>query len=98
MIVYCINIRFYKVSKYFGVINKLHIHINRFVVTEGWNTLRKNWNKNPAFDSILAKNELAMKYIIVYCIEIHFYKASKHFRVKIHKLPTHIYWFLVNKS
>ena len=99
MIVHCINIH-YKVSKHFGVINKLHMHIYCFVVTFGkLKCTEKNCNKNPAFDSMLTKNELAMKFMIVYCIDIHFYKASKHqFGVKTHKLPTHIHCFVVTES
>lgn len=41
MIVYYIDIRFYKASKHFGVINKLYMHIYCFVVTESWNALIK---------------------------------------------------------
>ena len=54
--------------------------------------------RNPVFDSILTKSELAVKFVIVYFIDIHFYKVYMHFGVKTHKLPMHIYCFVVTES
>jgi len=57
MKIYCINIRFYKVSKHFGVINKLHMHIYCFVamVTESWKALRKIVTETLPFTPYLPK-------------------------------------------